>query len=73
MTNSVSVPDVMVSTDSPGSFMFTLHTDEAREWVDENVDVPDYLWFGNNGFAVFDTGLAANITGGMLRDGLLVE
>lgn len=63
------MPDVTV--ENHGSvFLFRLHSDEAREWVDTYVD-PDAMYFGD-ALAV-EHGFAGQLADGMIGDGLEVE
>lgn len=66
-------PDVEVTTDGPGVYLFSLLTQPARDWVDENVDTEGYMWLGDRSFACFDSGLAHGITQGMQEAGLVVQ
>ena len=52
-------------------FTFDLLTDEAREWVDAEVDVPSYMWLGGRSFAC-EHRFALDIAMGMMEAGLSV-
>lgn len=54
-----------------GVFQFMLD-DDAKAWVDENVQVDDYSWMGASSFVIFDTRCAIDIAQGMINDGLEV-
>lgn len=53
-------------------YLFRLHTDEAREWVEQNVEVPDYMWRGKDVFAC-EHRYAESLTNGMISAGLDVQ
>lgn len=65
--------DVDVVQVTPGLVTFYLRSWRACLWVDENVDVPGYLWMRPACFAVDNTDLAYNITMGMMAAGLAVD
>lgn len=52
-------------------FVFGLKTDAAREWVNENVALEDWQWFGQSRFAV-DHRYAAPLAHAMREAGLVV-
>jgi len=63
-------PDVLV--ENHGSvFMFVPMTQEAREWVDENVGLESWQWLGG-GFAV-EPRCALDLANGMQADGLVLR
>lgn len=67
---------VDVTVENHGSlFRFNLHTDAAREWVDENVQIPDYMRMGPGSGASFhcEHRYAEAIAHGMRDAGLEVE
>jgi hypothetical protein len=66
--------DVDVSIENHGSiFLFRLNTDAAGEWVDQNVDLPDYMLQGD-GSAIFVEHRAARpLAAGMETAGLTVR
>ena len=42
-----------VTIEDQGSLvLFKIESEEAQEWVDENVDVPDFAWLGGYSFVV---------------------
>lgn len=51
--------------------LFVLNTEAAQEWVEENVDAPDYLRFGGN--LAVEHRFAEAIIHGMLDAGLDVR
>ena len=61
--------DMRVS-DEGTIFLFTPVTPEAKTWVDENVALEDYQWFGR-GFSV-EHRYAADLVVGMQEAGLVV-
>lgn len=63
-------PDVRVECHGT-LFTFDLLTDEARVWVEKNVDAPDYMWSGPLRFAC-EHRYAADIADGMQDAGLVV-
>ncbi len=62
--------DVQISR-SGSLFLFALLTPEAQTWVDDNVDVPDYMWTGDSFIA--EHRYAFDLAQGMLDAGLEVE
>ena len=60
-------PDFVV-TPMGTLWVFTVLTDNAREWVDEHVDVPDYHRFGETSFAA-DHRAARDLAGGISEAG----
>jgi hypothetical protein len=62
---------VDVTVENHGTiFLFRLHTDQARTWVEENVQ-DDAQYFG--GALAVEGGYARNLAEGMLCEGLEVE
>jgi hypothetical protein len=51
---------------------FHAHSDEAKEWIEENVEVPDYMCLRDGGFHC-ESRYADDIHSGMLNAGLDVE
>jgi hypothetical protein len=47
------------------------HTDEARTWVDEHVQLEDWQWMGGR-FAV-EPRMVEDLAQGMMDDGLVVK
>lgn len=67
---------VDVTVENHGTiFVFRLHTDAAREWADENVEVPDYMQMGpiGNGSFTCEHRCAPAIAEGMQEGGLIVR
>ncbi|XAI96009.1 hypothetical protein [Microcystis phage Mwe-JY26] len=62
--------DILVS-DFGTIVRFKAQTDAGREWIDEKVDAPDFMWMG--GWLCADHRPAADIRGGMEADGLLLK
>lgn len=63
--------DVKVSNE--GSVcLFTLLTESAIQWVEENVSLEGWQWLGKSSFAV-EYRFADHLIGGMQGDGLDVE
>jgi hypothetical protein len=59
--------DVDVTIEGHGSIiLFRLHTETAREWVDENVQEP--IWFGDA--LACESSYADNLAAGMAEGGL---
>lgn len=52
-------------------FTFTLCTEAAREWVEENVEIPGYMWSNRITFAC-EHRYAHDIASGMGDAGLVV-
>lgn len=48
---------------------FVLLTERAREWVEENVSIEPYIWFGSYSFAC-EYRYASNLLQGMLDAGM---
>ena len=65
------MPDVTVDNQESVT-LFTLHTENAREWITENVELEPYQWMGQNAFAV-EYRYAVELVSGMNEEGLLVE
>ena len=51
---------------------FQLHTEEAREWVDENVQADDWQWSGR-GFLNVEHRYAGHLADGMIDAGFEVN
>ena len=68
MTQATTDHDVEVAREG-GLFLFALHTDAARTWVEEHVS-DDATWFGDR--LVVEHGYARDLAQGMLDDGLRV-
>jgi hypothetical protein len=65
-------PKVDVTVENHGSlFLFTPHTQAAKDWVSENVGLESWQWLGT-GFAV-EHRFALDLADGMLADGLEVR
>lgn len=64
------MPDVQI-TNHYSIFTFLPLTDEAREWIDENVAYEDWQWSG--GALAVEPRYAAELASGMQNDGLEVE
>lgn len=64
---------VDVQVTNAGVFLFELHTQPAREFVAENVDVADWQWLADDTFAVDGRGYAQGIAQAMLDNGLEVR
>jgi hypothetical protein len=52
--------------------LLSLQSDEAHDWVDENVAVEDWQWMGQHSFCV-DHRFAVPLIEGMIRGGLEVQ
>ena len=64
--------NVDVTVVNQGSvFAFYLNTQEAKDWVEENVQTEGYQWLGDGMFAV-EWRYAAALARGMQEDGLVV-
>lgn len=64
------IPDVEIE-DQGTIVVFTLKTDDAADWVRENVSVGDWQWLGERTFAV-DHRAAEMLIEGMIHVGLEV-
>jgi hypothetical protein len=72
MSKTATTP-VDVSVANEGTiFLFTLHTNAAREWVAEHVQLESYQWMGNSSFGV-EHRYALDLAAGMQSDGLTVQ
>jgi hypothetical protein len=61
-----------VTVENHGSvFIFQPHTDAAKKWIEDNVQVEGWQWIGG-GLAV-EPRCARDLADGMLRDGLIVK
>ena len=64
-------PDITV--DNQGTlFVFHIHTDRAKEWVEQHVQIEDHMWLGDKAFAC-EHRYAPAIAEGMQNDDLIVE
>ncbi len=63
--------DVMVQNHGT-IFLFHLLTEKARQWVESNVNVEPYMWFGDCSMAC-EHRLAADLAVGMMDGGLEVK
>lgn len=63
--------DITVQSDGTIT-TFYAHSDEAREWIEENVEVPDYMSLRGGGFHC-ESRYADDIHSGMIDAGLEVE
>lgn len=63
--------DVHVHYDGGTLARITPLSSEAKEWVDENVDAPDYMWIGNSFHC--EPRYLENLVLGMQDDGLTVS
>ena len=64
------MPDVKVTRENNGLFLFHLETEEAEEWVEEHVSEEVSFW----GKALVVEGrYAQDLANGMLSDGLDVQ
>lgn len=67
----VDMSDVTIS--NQGLFVFSLHSDRARSWVSDNVQLEDWNTLGVDAFVVDGYTYAWNIAQGMFNAGLSVE
>lgn len=67
------MPDFTISDNGPMStiVMFRANSDEAKQWVDDKVEVPNYMWLGES-FAA-DHRPARDLIEGILEAGFTVE
>lgn len=70
MTVETQTADVLVENHGT-LWLFNLLTDSAREWVDSNVEVPDYMW-RCGGFCC-EHRCGPSLVEGMREEGLTVE
>ncbi len=71
MKTETATSDVDIYHDS-SVVLFTLNTDSAREWVEENVHLESWQWAGTKSFAV-DTRFAKDLADGMVAAGLDIQ
>lgn len=60
-------PDFIVE-DHGSLYVFQPMSETAREWTDENIDIPSWAWIGG-GFAVAHS-LASDLASGILDAGM---
>ncbi len=53
-------------------FLFTILSERARQWVEENVNLEGWQWLGRESFAV-DRRYAYPLAEGMQGDGLVLR
>lgn len=64
-------PDVTVEVeDAETLYLFRLHSDAARDWVDQNVTDDGMFWCGA---LICEPRYAAELAAGMVGDGLIVR
>lgn len=62
-----------VTVEDQGSLvLFKIESQEAQEWVDDNIDVPDFAWLGGQQFVV-EHRFADNLIAGLQDAGFEVE
>ena len=59
-------------TDQGTIVLFTLHSERAKEWVQENVETESWQWLGDVSFAV-DHRMAMSLVAGFVDEGMQVD